>query len=461
MQSDRLGEQQGGFAVVSITTAFLSGFGIGFALLGWYHLQVTRRFQRLQRRLQLENLEALSLPLLEQAGEGVIARSPCKAEAAELKQLLQAAPIGFIEVDEDNQLLWCNPRACALLGINRAEFGTLALPPPRLLLEVVRSYELDHLIQQTRDSQTQCQIDWVLHPVASEQARLAQLKSRTLRGHGVPLADGKVGVFLEDRQELVTLAQQRDRWTSDVAHELKTPLTSIRLVAETLYPRLEPPLQNWVERLLQETIRLSNLVQDLLDLSHLEGAQKPTLNLAPVDLPKLVHSAWLSLEPLARRKQLTLTYDGPAELLLPADGTRLHRVLLNLLDNGIKYSPSGATVQVRLMPIVATASQEKLVQLEVIDQGDGFPEGTLPHVFERFYRADPSRQRSPDWPPGETRVPTTGSGLGLAIVRQIVESHGGTVQAQNHPETGGAWIQIRLPAGKLTDEDPQPESQVR
>ncbi len=458
MESDRLGEQQGGFAVVSITTAFLLGLGIGFALLGWYHLQVVRRFQLLQRRLQLENLEARSLPLLEQKGKAAIARSPCKVEATELKQLLQAAPIGFIEVDEDNQLLWCNLRACTLLEINRGEFGTLTPPPPRLLLEVVRSYELDHLIQQTRDTQTHCQTDWVLHPVASEQVRLAQLKSRPLRGHGVPLANGKVGIFLEDRQELVTLAQQRDRWTSDVAHELKTPLTSIRLVAETLYPRLEPPLRNWVHRLLQETIRLSHLVQDLLELSHLEGAQKPTLSLTPVDLPKLIHSAWLSLEPLARRKQLTLAYDGPAKLLLPADGTRLHRVVLNLLDNSIKYSPPGTVIQVRLTPVVSTAHQEKLIQLDVIDQGEGFPEGTLPHVFERFYRADPARQRSPDWPLGETQVPTTGSGLGLAIVRQIVESHGGTVQAHNHPETGGAWIQIRLPAGTLADEDPQREA---
>lgn len=381
------------------------------------------------------------------------------------KQICQTAPIGFLQVDEENQLLWCNPQACKLLSIQECFPAK-----PRLLLEVVRSYELDELIEQTRTACQPCRRDWMFHPVCADQSTLSRQQSLPLRGYGLPLRDGAVGVFLESRQEALLLAQQRDRWTSDVAHELKTPLTSIRLVAETLQTRLEPPLRNWVDRLLKETIRLSSLVQDLLDLSQLEARSRTQLNLSPIDLAKLVQLAWSGLEPLARRKQIQLDYQGPDSVLIQADEPRLHRVLINLLDNGIKYSSPQQTIQVQLSFPPPELPNKHYVCLSVIDAGPGFAASALPHVFDRFYRADPSRSRG--WetrsagqnPIGateigagkdptaalsadaETAVPvSSGSGLGLAIVRQIVEAHQGFVKASNHPETQGAWLQVFLP----------------
>ncbi|MGA7932615.1 MAG: HAMP domain-containing sensor histidine kinase, partial [Kovacikia sp.] len=294
-----------------------------------------------------------------------------------------------------------------------------------------------------------------------------------LRAYGFPLQQGSVGVFLENRQEAVSLAQQRDRWISDVAHELKTPLTSIRLVIETIQPRLEVSLRGWADHLLKETIRLSNLVQDLLDLSQLESHPTPQLTLKTIDLAWLIQSAWSSLEPLAKRKQLQLEYRGPVQLLIQADESRLHRALLNLLDNSIKYSPAQQKIRVQVNPIAPIeAISARSVHLEVIDWGPGFPENAIPYVFERFYRADPSRTRNNtglemmNVPLGEysrndatgrslntqservkqPALANSGSGLGLAIVRQIVEAHGGSVKASNHPETQGAWLQIVLPS---------------
>ena len=450
---------------------FLFGLTIGLCGLGWYHRQLTCRLRRLTYTVQpnvLRGARPSTARLLRAIAEHVNDYKALTTNRAIWQQFCHAAPIGMLQVDEENQLLWCNDQAGQLLSIQ---------PPlpvqPRLLLELVRSYELDQLIEQTRILQKPCQSDWTFHPVSADPSQLSRQLSRPLRAHSILLTDGCVGVFLESRQETILLAQQRDRWISDVAHELKTPLTSVRLVAETLQMRLEPPLRDWIDRLINETIRLSNLVQDLLDLSQLEANPNPDLKLKTVDVTKLVQSAWLSLELLARKKQLQLDYVGPDRLLMQLDESRMHRVLLNLFDNAIKYSPHQQAIQVHVsVAASANPTNGQLVQVEIIDAGEGFPTEALPYVFDRFYRADPSRSRSnaslevarvysvgkstlmtghaftdePQTVSNAQAVPaSSGSGLGLAIVRQIVEAHQGWVQANNHPETHGGWLQVFLP----------------
>lgn len=444
---------------------FLIGLSIGLALLAVYHAQFYRRLQQLAARLKADSRETIASSHLELTQAIAVQEKTLAQMERELKiwtQICHTAPFGFLQVDEDNQLVWCNPHACQLLGIQHQTIR------PRLLLELVRSYELDQLIELTRNAGRPCQSEWTFHPVSSDPSQLSQQQSHRLRAYGLTLQDGLIGVFLEDRQEVVQLAQQRDRWISDVAHELKTPLTSIRLVAETLQSRLESPHREWLDRLLQETIRLSNLVQDLLDLNQLEAQPISRLNLQPVDLPELIQSAWSCLEPLARQKHLQLDYVGPSHLLIRADESRIQRVLLNLLDNSIKFSPMRQCIRVQVtMQPTEHAIDKQQVCLEVIDAGPGFPENDLPHVFDRFYRADPSRARSGkpvhfteteaatdktavnldrigDSREESTSI-STGSGLGLAIVRQIVEAHQGSVRANNHPETRGGWLQVFLP----------------
>jgi two-component system, OmpR family, phosphate regulon sensor histidine kinase PhoR len=388
-------------------------------------------------------------------------------QLADWLSIVGMAPVGYLQVDEDNQLIWSNEPALNLLDIRHYDMNE-----PRLLLEVVRSYDLDSLIEQARSTGKPCQREWNHYPVSIEVAHVTTPTAHPLRGYAMPLQDGtQVGVFLESRAEAQTLSQQRDRWTSDVAHELKTPLTSIRLVAETLQSRLNPPLRTWVDRLLKETLRLSTLVQEILDLSHLETAVTRPLKLNLINLPDLIQSTWITLEPIAIAKQIPFIYQGPEQLHLQAEEARIHRVLLNLLDNSIKYTLPERPILLQLSLvqdsslITAQYSTATIVQIDLIDGGAGFPEDDIPFVFERFYRADPSRARTlepyvaqqpnennfadttktltQDIPP-QTFQPSSGSGLGLAIVRQIVELHKGTVTARNHPE-GGAWIQIRLP----------------
>jgi two-component system phosphate regulon sensor histidine kinase PhoR len=315
-----------------------------------------------------------------------------------------------------------------------------------LLLELVRSYELDQLIEQTREQQQPEVRDWVFHPASADAAAISGLRALTLRAASLPLPEGQIGVFLENRQPLVDLSQAHDRLASDLAHELKTPLTSILLVVEALQQQLEPPLKQWVDRLLPEVERLINLVQTWLELSHLETDPSQKLNCQPVELRSLIDSVWQTLEPLAQRQQLSLTYSGSETVWLRADKSRLTQVFLNLLDNSIKYSPFQGTIRV-IVNQTMTETEPKQVQINIIDSGPGFPAADLPHVFERLYRGDPARTRQPQSLSNSAAAPrTTGSGLGLAIVRQILLAHGGSIKAMNHPETGGAWLQVELPA---------------
>jgi two-component system phosphate regulon sensor histidine kinase PhoR len=447
---------------------FALGLLLGLLLLGWQQFRFRRRFRSLLRHLRRES-ESSSYPLISQLSMAIAQQcqiqDALRREVERYELILRSAPVGYLQVDDENRLIWCNPQAGQLLGINPEQGGR----SPRLLLELVRSYELDHLIDRTRRSNRPCQHEWTFHPVSSDPSRLSQQKPYALRGFGLPLEDECVGIFLENRQELVVLMQQRDRWASDVAHELKTPLTSIRLVAETLHSRLDPAMQGWVERLINETIRLSTLVQDLLDLSQLEQGLSRNLNWQTTDLRELVYSAWLSLEPLARKKNLTLDYEGPDKLWVEVDEARIYRVLINLLDNGIKFSPPWGEIHIRLqVQDPGEADRPRTLCLEIIDEGEGFPEYALPHVFERFYRADPGRSQAvaltadpPDQltdasslatsPSHATRSPRSSSGLGLAIVKQIIEAHGGSVAADNHPDWGGGWLRVVLPLDLVTN----------
>ncbi|WP_017327628.1 cell wall metabolism sensor histidine kinase WalK [Synechococcus sp. PCC 7336] len=419
----------------------LLGLGLGLGL----HLQWRRRLlhnaDRLFRKLGVVRAEASGSDLLAQNLSQVIEirrkqlqqQTQLQQQLDDCKTLQNALPLGFIQVDRHNRMLACNLAARQLFDIPNWRPGN------KVLLEWVRSYELDRLVQATRRRSPQWvgrdplqagrqsegepleMREWSFYPPDGES------KPLPLRGWGIPLSEGQVGVLLEDRREATQLAQQRDRWASDVAHELKTPLTSIRLLAETLQSRVDAPLRKWVDRLLNEILRLSDLVQDLLELSRLDLKLQAALQVNAVDLAEVCHSAWRSLEPLAAQKGVTLTYAGPGQVEFCGDRPRLHRLFLNLFDNALKYSPEGAAIQLNI------GLEKDCIRCEICDRGPGFPPNTVDSVFGRFYRADPGRARSQG-----------GTGLGLAIAKQIVEVHGGQISARNHPELGGACLTFTL-----------------
>ncbi|EDX84771.1 ATPase, histidine kinase-, DNA gyrase B-, and HSP90-like domain protein [Synechococcus sp. PCC 7335] len=444
---------------------FCLGLAVGMVLVVVLRRRYDTRLRRLIGRLE----DRQPLPTLRYDTQLASAIEEQKAQidllttqTQSFRYLLQRAPVGYLQVDEENRLLWCNRRAQEFLDIEQSDYGQ-----PKLLLAIVRSYELDQLIDRTRQAQSVCELMWTFNSISTDPFNYLERPAYPLKGYGLPLEGGHVGVFLENQQETVMLAQQRDRWISDVAHELKTPLTSIRLVAETLQSRVDDSLASWVGRLLKEVIRLSKLVDDVLKISSLEQRRTQLEDEVDTDLVPLIYSAWQSVEPLAKLKQLDITYEGPEELVAHINPNLMHRVLFNLFSNAVKYSPTAQTIQVRLSLTNGSAVSgftESGILIEVIDAGSGLAEKDLPYVFERFYRADPARSRKESLASHEaeseldesqtiemTDFTSSGTGLGLAIVRQIVSAHQGQVLAQNHPQTGGGWLSVWLPAKRLVN----------
>ncbi|NJK40541.1 MAG: HAMP domain-containing histidine kinase [Acaryochloridaceae cyanobacterium SU_2_1] len=460
-----------------IFLGFLVGLGIGLSLWLGSMRQFNRRLAAIIDPLTSHTYGSALSPfsrLLRLTQQYERDLQAVVEEVENWKTILSNAPVGYLQVNASDQLYWLNQRAGELLNIPDALVENRQEHIPPLFLKVIRSLELDQLIHKVRRDQQRQQLDWLLHIPSRDDSETAQ--KIPLRAYGLPLAQGHVGLYVEDRQEANTLRAERDRWTSDVAHELKTPLTAIRLMAEALADQVDLPHRSRLERLLQEVLRLSDLVQDLLELSRITFNQSQSLQLERVDLPELIQKAWLSLEPLAQRNNLFLYYQGPNSLTIEADAKRLYRVFLNLMDNAIQYSPPDQPIIVQLSrqsspPLADSAGSFpqsspllNQVYVDVIDSGFGFAEEAIPFLFQRFYRFDPSRARfslpapaprqlapilaleSKIQPPQPQPLPSSsGSGLGLAIAQQIVVAHGGLICASNHPQTGGAWLQIQLP----------------
>lgn len=433
---------------MEITLAFIFGLLLASGIGAFRQYQFNRKAKHilalLPRRAEFES----SLPILSRlrGATNLLERSHRELEEQlqQLQAAIDSAPVGYLKVDRLNHLLWCNQYSRQLLKIDRWNPDR-----QRLLLELVRSYELDRLIEQTRRQQTPQQQEWVYQSVPfSEETAPSQDYSVTLRASSLPLPEGQVGVFLENRQLMVEAIASRDRVFSDLTHELRTPLTSIYLVAEALQTRVDPSLKMWVDRIVGELDRLIALIEDALDVTRFQQSSETNLDLQPLHLKELLLSIWQTLEPLARQKALTLNYSGEESWQILGDRDRLVQVFLNILDNSIKYSPdrSAIWIEVTAKESVETPNHSKSwITISVIDSGRGFRESDLERVFERLYRGDSSRQRNVDFSSSESSSLRRGSGLGLTIAQKIVLAHGGTIAAKNHPETRGAWLQIQLP----------------
>jgi two-component system, OmpR family, sensor histidine kinase SenX3 len=261
-----------------------------------------------------------------------------------------------------------------------------------------------------------------------------------------PLPYGRSVVFVDDISERRRVEQTRTDFVTNVSHELKTPLGALSVLAETLVDETDADtISRLVTRMLAETDRASRTIDDLMELSRIEmGAERAD---EPVRVADVIRGAVDRVTEMAVHREITISTLAPVgadgtkadALVVRGDRRQLVSAVGNLIENAVKYSESGTSVQVRARRV------DGWIEISVSDQGIGIPQRDLDRVFERFYRVDRARSRS-----------TGGTGLGLAIVRHVAGNHGGDVSVTSVEGEGSTFV-LRLPISIDTASASQPD----
>jgi two-component system phosphate regulon sensor histidine kinase PhoR len=344
-----------------------------------------------------------------------------------LAVLLEEMDTGVLALDAQRRILESNPAANRMLG---ARQGGLT---GKSLLEATLSYELQGLlttVQETR-APVQQELRWggTLAPRILSVRILPLDDSATSSGAPSlsPSAAPRFLLLFTDMTELRRLETVRRDFVANVSHELRTPLASIRAMAETLQDGAVHDAAvalRFVHMIVTEVERLTRILEDLLILSRAEG-KIPERNL--FSLYDLIQDVVERFQSQAEKASVRLHSEAPSPLSLVANRDQMEQVLVNLIDNAIKYTPSGGKVEVK------AETGEGQVVIRVTDTGIGIMSQDLPRLFERFYRVDKARSRQ-----------SGGTGLGLSIVKHIVETHGGKVSVES--EFGrGSVFSVTLP----------------
>ena len=230
-------------------------------------------------------------------------------------------------------------------------------------------------------------------------------------------------------EKIEALDKTRSQFVSNASHELKTPLSTMKILIETLVYQdpMDPAMaKDFLNDINKEIDRLNRIVSDLLTLVNIDSGGM-RLNLADLSLNALLDEQVKRLLPLARENGIEINLEMKEELTISGDSVKLQQVIYNVIDNAIKYTPRGGEVETTL-----SRSGKKAV-IRISDTGIGIPSNDLPHIFDRFYRVDKARSRA-----------TGGTGLGLSIVKQTVQQHGGNITASS-TEGKGTTFEIELP----------------
>jgi two-component system sensor histidine kinase SenX3 len=352
-----------------------------------------------------QSLRAAAMGIVEQLGDA-------EARAELLSEAIAAAGFGVLVVDEAGLTVFANPAAQRYA---RARHGdALAEEQLRKLIKKVTKHRRN----------------------VRKELELFTPTRRVMGLHGVPLEDGDghrrgAAIFLEDLTARRRVDAIRKDFVANASHELKTPLGALSILSEALATTDDlETRQRLADRLALETTRMSRLVDDILDLSLVEGTAGETM---PLAIDEVIADAVKHVDVSGREAGVPIetSHAGPG-VLIAGDRHQLVSAFSNLLENAIKYT-SVAENDPAVAVQVAAREQGDAVVVEVADRGIGMAQQHLDRIFERFYRIDPARSRE-----------TGGTGLGLAIVRHVVLNHGGTIEVDS--ELGvGSTFRIELP----------------
>jgi signal transduction histidine kinase len=230
-------------------------------------------------------------------------------------------------------------------------------------------------------------------------------------------------------EKLEQVEKTREEFVSNVSHELKTPLSSMKVLSESILIQESVPeamYREFLQDIVNEVDRMTSINNDLLALVRIDQREQG-LNLTYLSINQMVEDILKRLSPLSEQKDIALIYDDVRPVHIDADEIKLTLAISNIVENGIKYTPNGGTVK------VAVDADHQFCYVSVQDTGMGIPEGEQTKIFNRFYRVDKARDRE-----------TGGTGLGLAISRAAVAAHGGTIRVTSKPDEGAIFV-VRIP----------------
>ncbi len=333
----------------------------------------------------------------------------------------------------DNAVMLFDQHGC-LLEANRRAILWFHLTPNMLRqhnLNVLGSSQLDAALRETLQSRQPQQQMFRTNFQGVNKVYQVSLVALPLKDSE---ATGALMLFY-DITSLQLIQQRQADFVANASHELSTPLTAIRGFAETLVDGAADHAadsRHFAGIILSESTRMQRLVEDLLQLAKIDAAEyRQQFQCIAVQVQPLLHTVVQELSPVWRQKQLCVTVEAPEQLLAAlTDPDRLKQILVNLLDNAVKYTPDGGKI---LVKAYREADEIKFI---VKDSGIGIPVEDLPRIFERFYRIDKARARS-----------ISGTGLGLAIVKQLVDGLGGTIEVESKPDAGTTFV-FTLPAAE-------------
>lgn len=328
--------------------------------------------------------------------------------------ILNSMTDGVIALNKNGEVLFINPVVEKIFGISQLSSHG------KNILGIIRNYDVERLLERAlKIGKPLTQEIKLIYP----EPRVFNLHAAPLKGQGAE--QGGIVVLLRDITERKKLEEMRSEFVANVSHELRTPLTSIRGYLETLLDGAsEDPAatRHFLEIMNKETERLTRLVDDLLDLSKIEE-RRVVYRWQPVQLADTISRVVTMFEPQANEKNLVLTAEVPADLpAVYGDPDMLTQVLINLVDNAVKYTPAGGKVTV----LAGVTGGD--VRVSVTDTGIGIPPESLPRIFERFYRVDKARSRE-----------LGGTGVGLAIVKHIIRAHGGKTYVESTVGKGSTF----------------------
>jgi two-component system phosphate regulon sensor histidine kinase PhoR len=336
-------------------------------------------------------------------------------ERNKLASVLASMADGVIMTDAEGRVVLANAAAGRLFSFKEADSLN------KHLIEVVHDHEVDEILKKCLET-------------GKEQTAQFEsgLTKRFLRAIAVPLKsevrlNGALVLF-QDLTELRNLQTMRRELVGNISHELRTPLSSIKAMVETLQGGAiedKETAKDFFSRIEGEVDHLTRMVAELTQLTRIEAGQAE-LQMEPVDLNALIDEAITELAPLAERQKVTVSKDLPLDLpSVLADKDRIRQTIINLVHNAIKFNrPNGKVT-------VSTTYDSNSISVSVRDSGIGISKEDLPHIFERFYKADKARSGG-------------GSGLGLAIAKHTIQAHGGEIWAESE-EGKGSVFTFRLP----------------